>query len=245
LNLIQFLINSFIILVGSLIQACIGFGFSLVAAPLLTLVISPTKVVVIMTLLSFVSNLFMITDTRKSLRLKLILPLVAGAMIGLPIGVYILGHLEPRLIKALVGVIVIIFAVILTPGIQLPLSWSQYVLFPAGFISGIIHASTSLGGPPVVVALASQQVEKNIFRATTTSLFLLMNIGILPVMAWQGLLEWSTVKLALINLPALCIGTWIGTVISRHVPEILFRKLVLVAVFWMGLIIIIVNLFWL
>lgn len=239
----ELLINSFIILVGSLVQACIGFGFSLVAAPLLTLFISPIKVVVIMTLLSLVNNLFMLNDTRGSLRYKLILPLVTGSMVGLPIGVYILGHLEPKLLKALVGVVVIIFAVILTPGIRLPLSWSRYVLLPTGLVSGVIHASTSLGGPPVVVALASQKIEKNIFRATTTSLFLLMNIGILPVMAWQGLLDWSTVKIALINLPALCIGTWIGMLLSHHVPEALFRRLVLIAVFWMGLMIVILNVF--
>ncbi len=239
----ELLINSFIILVGSLVQACIGFGFSLVAAPLLTLFISPIKVVVIMTLLSLVNNLFVLNSTRESLRYKLILPLVTGSMVGLPIGVYILGHLEPKLLKALVGVVVIIFAVILTPGIKLPLSWSRYVLFPTGLVSGVIHASTSLGGPPVVVALASQKIEKNIFRATTTSLFLLMNIGILPVMAWQGLLDWSTVKIALINLPALCLGTWIGMLLSHHVPEALFRRLVLIAVFWMGLMIVILNVF--
>ena len=45
-----------------------------------------------------------------------------------------------------------------------------------GFISGILHSSTTMSGPPVALFLASQGTKKEEFRANLTAYFFIFSI---------------------------------------------------------------------
>lgn len=101
----------FIILLASLIQGITGFGFALVAVPLLSLFIPEIKnITPIIVIYSLITNIIIVYKSRKYVEFKKIIPLIIFAIIATPLGTYILISFKVKTLKIIIGIIIIITA---------------------------------------------------------------------------------------------------------------------------------------
>jgi uncharacterized membrane protein YfcA len=228
-------------LIAGLIQGITGFGFALVAAPVLMLFMDPQHVTPTVITVCLLPNLIVLADTRRSVRLRMVLPVLIGGLIGLPLGAYILSTIEPAPFKIAVGVIVLILSVVMLFGWKRPVRNVTAGLVPVGFMSGVLSTSTSIGGPPLVLFLANQGVPRDIFRANLVGYFTILNFCAIVTMILYGFLTMKVLTALLIYIPVAFIGSISGVYLARVINEKLFSKIVLVFIFILGIVLIASN----
>jgi uncharacterized protein len=184
------------VVAGAALQSSVGFGFALVAAPLLFAAASPPEAVGLMILLALeIGLLTMLTERRRPEPVWAdVIPVVACSLPGALVGVAVLRALDALALQLLVtaGVLVALFVNVRAaqrppppPGsAHEPPRWARPA---AGLVSGALNTSTSTGGPPLVLLLMSRGLRPQAVRDTLTACFL----GFAPVSA-AALLVTST-----------------------------------------------------
>lgn len=207
-----------VVMFGALVQTSIGFGISIVAAPILVF-INPAWVPTSL-LIAAISQLVpaFLQQRRgtqwRGLRIAL-LARIPGTLVGIGL----------LLVMTVSGLMVMIGAATL---IGVVLSLTKVRLMPtdrnlgwAGFVSAIMGTTTSIGGPPM--ALVMQHADAVHLRANLTAYFL---VGALISFAAQwsaGYVTNASVLAGLLFVPASLIGFGLGSVVVRHIPVTAFR----------------------
>ncbi len=212
-----------------------GFGYGLVSVPLLMLVLPPRVVVPAVTTHIFLTSLLILLDVIKEVNLRRIWPMMATGLIGLPLGVYVLLVLSEGALKAIVGVVIVFFALALLLGINLEIKNEKLALAPVGIASGLLASGIAMAGPPVILFFSNQGMPKQVFRANLAAYFVFLNAVTIPAHAVSGLFTGEVVRYALLFLPTLAAGMVLGIWLSRKVPEEYFKRLVLLIVLCTGL----------
>ncbi len=216
-----------ILFFASFVQGLSGFGFSLVALPLLVLFINPVLVVPVLLVHSAVLNAFILFESRKHADFKNFWPVLVAGTLATPLGVLLLKFTDPEVIKILIGLVIVLFSLVLLFGYSVSIRKEKPALFLVGLASGILNGSTTLSGPPVVIFYQNQKLPKSSFRANLVMYFLSLNIISIPIFVYFGILDGTSFFLSLKVIPGLLGGSILGILLSRKTPESLFRKIVL------------------
>ena len=161
---------------GLFVRAKMGFGFSLVVVPLISLMIGFSSAVLFAIVLEVVSSLSMAWLLRSRLRLLDAGLLKVGSFVGLGLGWLGSRFINDR-IAAVAGMSVVIGTCVCVLALGdirrrgAPSSWSLPIL---GMLSGLLNYWTSLSGPPVVLAYARTDVDATRIVATLTGYFSLL-----------------------------------------------------------------------
>lgn len=190
-----------IVLCGSLVQALLGIGFALLAAPLLYL-LNPGYVPGPVLLLGFALAACMLLGNRRRLLWRRPLPAIIARLPGAWCGALLLGFLPSAWLGLLLGACVL-FAT-LSSYRWLSLACSPRNLAAAGFCSGLMGTATAVGGPPM--ALVYQQRRPIEARDELAAFFLLTTPLSLLVLLYQGQLTLDYGLLSLKLLPGVLIG---------------------------------------
>jgi uncharacterized membrane protein YfcA len=162
---------------GAALQSATGFGFSLIAAPLLFAALGPREAIGLMVVLGLEVNLLtLFTERRRPQPLVRECAVLLGwAVPGALVGVAVLRSLDEVALQVAVsvGVVATLAARRLTTGRHTP-RWAAPL---AGFASGALTTSTTTSGPPLLVYLLGRGVEPERMRDTLTACFL----GLSPV----------------------------------------------------------------
>lgn len=212
-----------------------GFGFALITVPLLVLIIPPAQVVPVVLLLSTMTGLGVVYDARKSITLERVWPLMLAGIIGMPAGTFLLAYLAEDILRLLIGIVIILSAVAMLLGFRRALRHEKLSSIPVGLFSGFLNGSTGMSGPPVILFLSNQGVNKGVFRANLSAYFIVLNLATAVSYLWAGLLTVDVVKLSITFVPALLLGLGVGIVLARKVDEQHFRKIALSIVLVAGL----------
>lgn len=226
-----------IVMISSIAQGITGFGFALLAVPLLSLIMPFGQVVPIVVGLSLFSNLVMILKLYQHVELKKIWLLIVFGFIGIPIGGYILLVIEAVILKVLVGLFIFVFAILLLRKITFPIR-NEYLAFPiVGILSGLLNGSISASGPPLVLFLTNQGKDQQVFKANLAFYGVFLNISTMVVFFMNGTLSRDVIELIVQLLVIMIVGTVIGMVVAKKIDKDMFRKLViyllLVSSVWM------------
>lgn len=224
-----------------------GFGGALggIAVPLLALQMPPTQAAAIMLPILCMAD---ITGLRRfrgkwdAGNLKIMIP---GALVGVLIGALTFGALSERLIALLMGGIAIVF-------FCLNVWSSRHILAPssphvgkgsfysgvAGFTSFVAHA----GGPPLMMYLLPQQMDKVRYVATTNVFFLLTNAIKLVPYALLGQFTLTNLGASLALVPIVIPGVWLGIWLQGRVNQKWFYRIAWTGLLVTGLQLVIQNL---
>jgi len=223
-----------IITFACFLQGIVGFGFALIAAPLVLIFLEKETVVSSMLIVGIIINGFLIKKIQKPVNYKIIAFLFLASLIGMPLGIRILNTIPMNSMKVLVGTLVIIFAIILSfQKIRLPKS--DFLTLIAGFISGLLNTSTSMSGPPAVLLLTGENLQKDEFRKTLACFFFLMSVVSLTLFITNKIITFQRVIFGLISIPLVFLGAFLGDKMATKMPQKIFRFLVLGIVFLSGL----------
>lgn len=205
-----------------------GFGGALggIAVPLLALAISPKQAAAVMLPILCLADLVGLKayfGKWDVANLKVMLP---GALIGISLGSLTFGLLDERMIGLMMGGIAVGFVVL---GLftrnekPRPLQRGRGTLLCsiAGFTSFVAHA----GGPPVMMHLLPQQLDKLRYVATINLFFLLTNAVKLIPYAALGQFNRENLLLSLMLAPIVPFGVWAGLWLHKRIDHTWFYRI--------------------
>ena len=208
-----------IVFVASVLQRTVGFGFALLAVPLLTFAV-PAKAAVVITLIDgTVTSAWMLFHLRRRVEPEATRRLGVGAVLGAPVGVLVLRVIAPDSLRLLVGVSTCVAAVWIIGTSRLGVvdvtpapRWRTVSL---GFVSGVLSTSVATNGPPVVYELRRRGLHGDGFRATVSAVLLIADVVGIPLLAGAGLITSTILVLSAISLvpcvAGIATGSWISS----------------------------------
>ena len=208
--------------VGGVIQGSIGFGFSLVAAPVLALV-HPEALPATLLLLGAPLNAFVAFRERRSVDLRGLTSILGGRVVGAVVGAGLLVVVPARFLSALFGVLILV-AVVLS-AVRPAFRPRQRLRFVAGVASGIMATGAAVGGP--ALALVYQDRPGAVLRSTLAVFFLFGLVVSLAALTVAGKITASQVALSVRLLPALGIGLAASRPATRLIDRRSLRPAVL------------------
>lgn len=157
--LLTFLIVGF----GAFTQSVTGFGFALLSAPVLLVILGPHTTVIVVLLLHSVECSLILLREWRSVEGFHIAPLLAGTLLGTPIGIGLFQYLDAGALQLWIGVLIAASGLLLLlPPRPFPAERLGSVI--AGFTSGLLNSGTGLSGPPLALYLGNQGWDRRRFR---------------------------------------------------------------------------------
>jgi uncharacterized membrane protein YfcA len=226
---------------AALVQSVGGFGFALFAVPLMALAIDLPSAVIAASVASLANVLVLAIRSLRDIDRGVTKRLNVPALFGMPIGLYVLIYIDEAVLKVALGVVIMVLIAVLMRTNGEPKS-RPLVDVIAGFVAGILATSTSTNGPPLVFAAQLRGLPPAAFRATMSASFVLQGSVSLLLFFVSGVVSRQAVLLAVIGLPLVAIGQWIGVTLRPHVDGRRFTRLVYgllvlsaASVMWSGL----------
>jgi uncharacterized membrane protein YfcA len=216
-----------VLLAAGFVQGITGFGLSLLAVPLLGMLLGIRDTVPILVMLSMVTNAWIAWGGIRELRWKLIAAMLVAAVPGVPLGIWLLTAASPSMLKTVAGVIIAAFALCAAVDFSFMRHARIRAPYLFGFASGVMNGSISLSGPPIVAYFAIERVPKDAFRSTISAYFLLLNVATLAGMFLRGVCGARETVLAAALLPGLALGTLAGVLVAARIDDVLFRRITL------------------
>lgn len=200
------------ILLASCLQASIGFGIGMLAAPIVAIVdpgLIPGTLIMVATLVT----LMVTVRERDDIDFRGTGWALVGRVPGTVAGALLLAVLPERALAVLLAGVVL-FGVVLTSVGWVPVARRRNVVL-AGATSGLLGTATSIGGPPM--ALIWQRNTGARLRGTMGGFFLVGSLMSLAALALTGAVDRHTIWTFTLLVPA----SLAGYVLSRYVNRVL------------------------
>jgi uncharacterized membrane protein YfcA len=216
-----------------LIRGVAGFGSALIAVPLLALTLPLTIVVPLVVFLDYVGSASQGISNRDSIHWDEILPLLPFSLLGVAVSLYIMESVNPSLLTLALGGFVIIFAIYQLLPMRLGRA-TRSIAAPSGFFGGFVGTLFGTGGPFYVIYLNLRHLDKNAFRATFATIFLLDGAFRLTGYAVKGFYTLETLSYLAMAVPVAGLGLFFGGKIHTVLGRDTFVRLISVLLLGSG-----------
>jgi uncharacterized protein len=225
-----------VMFVATLVQCTFGFGNALLAMPLLALIAVPlpfASPLVAMISMS-VTVMIVIADWRH-MEFGAAGRLVAGAVFGIPFGLWLLVKGDDRIVKGVLALVIFSFSTFsLIHPRRLHLRDDRWG-FGFGWIAGILGGAYNTHGPPLVIFGFLREWSAKQFRATLQGYFLLAGTLVLAGHAAGGLWTDEVIGHYFYCLPLAVSAFFLGSFLSQKVPPERFQRAVHYAILLIAL----------
>ncbi|HAG67652.1 MAG: hypothetical protein ABR76_00870 [Acidimicrobiia bacterium BACL6 MAG-121220-bin61] len=220
------LVIATIILFASIVQSVAGFGFALLAVPLMVMFVDLHQAVIIATLLGTVSNLGQAWQLRHYQHRSIAYRFIVASCLGAPFGFALFKYADQNILKALLGLGVLFGVWMLARGrdmqhANVSIDWLM------GWLSGVLQLATSTNGPPIVFTLQARRLNPDTQRATLNLIFSATGIFSIGVFTLAGKIHADELLVVLKATPVMLSGIFIGVVLRKHINAVVFKKIVL------------------
>lgn len=198
--------------VAGFVRGYSGFGFSAMLIAASSLVTNPLNFVAVVVVLETVMSLQAAKGAGPAVDWKRVGWLLAGAAVGLPLGLWVLTGVSENTARAVISGYVLLMCGVLLAGWRLRSEVSGVGNGVAGIVSGLANAP-GMGGLPVAAFFAAQPMRPAVFRATLIAYFPLLDVYSAPLYWYAGLVSWDTLWASLFALPLTLLANWMG---GRH-----------------------------
>jgi uncharacterized protein len=202
--------GSVAILASGILRGFTGFGIGLAGVPRLALVAEPRLVVPSIMLLQIASGVQNLVQDRRYIDLRLLLPLLPGAVLGIVPGLWLLLWLEADVVRLGMGLLVVATVLLLAQGFRLDREPRRSTLLAMGAVSGVLNGLAAMAGPPMIALLFALRRPPEIIRATLAGLFMFTGFVGLGMALLQGVIAPGELGFAFALLPALFLGLHLG-----------------------------------
>ena len=233
-----------IFLFAGIIKGFLGIGLPAAAMAFLTLVMDPTIAISLLTLPIIFTNIMQYAgcENPRSIARK-----YRGFALAIIISIFITSFFILSYPKAIltisIGLAMIAFSLTQMTGAKLQIGGGHGWHIGVGLFAGVLGGLSSIWSPPVAMYLLARDVDKSEFIGATGFLFLAGSLPLAAGLALAGVLTIGTMLHSLMGLIVVLIGFRIGEMLRNHVPQGVFRKIVLWAFLIMGARLLAIGLF--
>ena len=230
-----------IFLVAGFTQGVTGFGFGLLAIPLLSLLIDIKAAVPLCSLLGISITAFLSLRLRKYIDRRKIIPLLFGCIPGVAAGTLVLKKAPTELLSVLMGIMLIAYSLYRLTSKQQTRSINEKWAYVAGFFTGAISSAFSAGGPPTIIYTTLRGWNKDEIKATLSGFFLTGGLMVVTAHAFTGLTTRLVLHYFLLLAPVVIGGVFVGSLLYDRIDTGVYLKLLQCLLLFMGILMIIKN----
>ncbi len=230
-------------IIAYFIKGLCGFANTLVFTSILSFGTSNANISPIDLLLGYPSNLIMTWKNRKSLNIKVYLPLAVLVLAGSIPGAFWLKNVDVRIIKLVFGFVVAALGVemLLREYSRQSRRSSKVVLAIIGMLAGVLCGLFGVGA--LLAAYVNRVTDDgSSFKANISAVFIVENTFRIVLYSGLGLLTLDTLKYAMTLMLFALIGLLAGIKCSSLMDEKLIKKIISIFLVLSGILLILKNL---
>jgi uncharacterized protein len=195
--------------------------------PLLAILLDPHTAVVGTAVAGLALTLGTTIAGRAHVQWRATAALVFFGALGIPLGLIMLAAMNDRALRILIAIVVLLCTAQVWRGFRLP--EHPAVVAVAGFVSGVLGASSGTTGPPLVAAFQAVGYDPRQFRATLGAVFTCTGAVGLVGFVIAGQFTERAALIGLGTIPGALLGWLAGNRLFARIPGDVFRKVVLAA----------------
>lgn len=219
------------IVIGGVVKGATGAGAPIVAVPMLALAFDVPTAVTIFTIPNLISNIWQARQYRAHhLSGRFTLTFVIASFIGAGLGTVMLVSLPAQVLTTGValGCIAYIAFRLARPDWRLSRTAADRAVAPTGVAAGILQGAIGVSAPISVTFLSAMRLERPVFIATISVVFVAMSVAQIPLMAGVGLMTPTRIFLGLGALVLILITMPMGAALARRWSSTVFNNIILV-----------------
>ncbi len=226
--------------VGGFFRGFAGFGFGMAAVPILILSLLPVHAVPAVLIHEVAIGAATAPAAWKDAAWRRLGPLIAGSLIGTPVGLTMLQVIPAAHIRPLIGALVLASVILLwtMPTLRFRLTHASFAA--AGLVSGVLNGSTAASGPPAILLLFASDRSPTQTRSLLVLFIFASAVIALAIAAVSGLIILPVIEIAAAMLPGVLAGALGGHLLfkrlhTRHYRSISLALLFAVSIVTLGL----------
>lgn len=228
------LLPAAVVLVAGLMRGFAGFGSAMLMAPVFAVLFGPTDMIATVVTIELAVSVQLFPAARRQCDWRIIGPMSAVACAAMPLGAWLLASVDKGLIVKLVSGIIVLFVLVMAMGLRYRGRRSVAAGMAVGAVSGMMMATTSVGGPPVLMYLLAGDDPPARHRANIITYYMATQLPLVLIMVWYGLAGVGAIVRGLLLLPLMLLGAWIGHLLFNPGNERVYRNVALVILFCAG-----------
>lgn len=202
-----------------------GFGSALIFMPLASSIADPRLVAALLLIIDFIAAAPLLPNAWQKADRKATAVMVAGALIGVPIGTYFLSRLEPVTTRWIISAFVFALLLLLLSGWRYRGKDHAAISVGIGGLSGFCSGLAQTGGPPIVGYWLGRPLPSVIARANILLFFGASDFFSAVSYAAAGLITMDAIKFAFVVGPVYAVGVWFGASLFGKASETVFRAI--------------------
>ncbi len=209
--------------VSGLARGFSGFGSALIFMPLASSIAAPRLVAALLLIIDTVGAAPLLPQAWKQADRKATAIIVLGALIGVPIGTYLLTQLDPVTTRWIISGFVAALLALLLSGWRYRGKDHVALSVGVGTLSGFCSGLAQTGGPPIVGYWLGRPVASEIARANILLFFGASDFFSVVSYAASGPITIDSIKFSLVIGPVYAIAIKFGASLFGRASEGLFR----------------------
>jgi hypothetical protein len=229
-DLVVVIIIGLAVFLAGVVTGVTALGFAQITATALALLLDPRAAVVILAVtVPVISGLQVIHHRGSALPGRRLLPVMLGALAGVPIGVWLLTVLSSAAIAGLVGSATLVYVatrlVRLRPSIE---PRHEIIVGPvAGVGAGVLNGTIGVSGPILIPYLLALRLPAATFGYAVSVMFVAMTVVRIVGLVATSTLVTDTALFGLALLVPALAGQRLGFLLLPRVSQVTFERLAL------------------
>lgn len=222
---------------GGLCKGVTGLGTPLIVVPVASLFVPIPKALSLLSVAVVITNVLQLYSSRQVLAvIKRFGLLTIVLMLAIVIGTELLVSLHRAVLIFLMGLVMLVYPLTRVIGRQSPFNPTQERMLgpPIAAFSGVLGGLTGFFGPPLLVFLAIQRLEKSLYIGTVALIFLSGYVALSASLANHGALGKADLLVSALALIPIMLGLQLGEAVRRQISQIGFERIVLGLLTLMG-----------
>lgn len=212
-----------IALISGIARGFSGFGSALIFMPLASSIAAPRLVAALLLIIDFIGSTPLLPNAWKQADRKATAIMALGALVGVPIGTWLLTRLEPVTTRWIISAFVLALLLLLLSGWRYRGKDHAAISVGIGGLSGFTSGLAQTGGPPIVAYWLGRPIASEIQRANIVLFFAASDFFSLISYAMSGLITAESIRFAMVVGPVYAIGVLLGASLFGRASEALFR----------------------
>ena len=225
-------------LTGGLVNGLTGFGTALTALGIWLFALPPAVASTLVIISSVASQLQTLPMIWRTILWKRVVVFAAPGLVGVPIGALLLPHIDPRIFKIGVGVLLVAYSgYALARRAEIKTAWGGHVADGVvGFFGGVLGGLAGVSGAPPVIWTDIRGWTKEQRRGVLQMFNTAILSFALAVHAVSGLVTREVILAALVALPGTIAGAHAGAFVYRRLADRSYQRAIMVLLMVSGLV---------
>ncbi len=217
------------------IESIFGFGGTIIFLGISGFFFDFNSLLKLAMIVGLSSGLAVLIQSYKYVSLKHLIKILIYTIPGALIGTYFISYFASDILIKIFAIILIIYGCfnLFFPDIRFPQFLKNFFVILGGFIQGIY----TIGGPFVLMGYKDYFSSKQELRSTMAGYFFIINSLRAIFFIFLGGSYLEIVKIYYPIALLVMLSVWLGYFIHKQIPEILFKKLIIIAITLIGVLI--------